>query len=90
MWRIYTVIGYFALALLIPICMASVGAWRRARASRLVNCPADGGAATIGLDRWYAVRMHALGNPEFRIHGCTRWPDRSGCRQDCLVQLTGR
>jgi hypothetical protein len=87
MWRIYTVIGYFVLALMIPICVASLQAWRRARAARVVICPADDRAATIAFDGWYAVRMHALGNPEFRVRECTRWPARAVCGQNCMVQI---
>ena len=87
MWSVYTIIGYFLLALLVPTGWALGRAWRRNRGPREVTCPASGGPAVISLDRWYAVRMHARGDDEFRVHTCSMWPDKEACAQRCLVQV---
>ena len=56
MWAIYTVIVYFALALLLPVGWVLVPVWRRARAERQVACPDAGATALVALDPWYAAR----------------------------------
>jgi hypothetical protein len=87
MWSVYTVIAYFILALAIPIGIAGWTIWRKTRASRRVSCPRDGAVSAVGLDPWYAMRMHLLGNPEVLVRQCTRWPEHGGCRQDCRAQI---
>jgi hypothetical protein len=87
MWSVYTIIGYFLLALLVPVVWALLPVWRRARGSRPVVCPANGGEALVGLDRWYAVRGRALGGREVRIRSCSKWPDRSSCGRECAGQI---
>jgi hypothetical protein len=87
MWSVYAVIGYFLLALLIPVCWALLPVWRRSRAARQVNCPAIAGAALIRLDPWYAMRGRVAGRDEFRVRDCSQWPARDKCAQQCLDQL---
>lgn len=89
MWVAYFFVIYLVLALAIPLCWALVPLWRRARGARQVDCPADSHIATINLDGSYAVRMRALGDRELRVRGCSRWPQRSNCDRDCLVQIGG-
>jgi hypothetical protein len=90
MWHILVVIGYFALALLIPIVWAGTTIWRKSRRLRSVTCPRDGSIAMVGLDRWHAMRMHAIGDPETRIRQCSRWPHGAPCAQDCEAQIGSR
>jgi hypothetical protein len=87
MWSVYTVIAYFVLALTIPIGIAALTIWKKTRASRPVACPRDGLTASVGLDPRYAMRMHALGNPELLVRQCTRWPEYGGCGQECRQQI---
>jgi hypothetical protein len=87
MWRVFLVIGYFALALLIPLTWMAVSVWRKARRPRAVVCPDNGSVSIVGLDSWHAVRMHALGNPEPFIERCSLWRDGAVCEQDCREQL---
>ena len=87
MWVMYFFVSYLALALIIPAAWALVPVWRRARAGKRVECPGASLVATVNLDPWYAVRMHALGNRELRVIGCSEWPQRCDCRQNCLGQM---
>jgi hypothetical protein len=87
MWSVYTIIGYFLLALLMPIGWALGRTWLNKRAPREVTCPANGCPASIALDQWYAVKMHARGDDEFRIRTCSLWPGQGGCSQPCLTQV---
>ncbi len=87
MWSIYAVIGYFLLALLIPVCWALLPVWRRTRVARQVHCPAIAAPALVSLDPWYAIRGRTIGKDEFRVRHCSRWPERENCAQECLGQL---
>lgn len=87
MWAVYVFIGYWILALAIPAIWALWPTWRRARIARQVSCPAFSGPALVTLDPWYAVRMHALGNAEWRVKSCGRWPAGRDCGQDCLENI---
>ena len=86
MWPVYLVIAWFLLALLLPPGWALWHTWRRARVSRHLTCPVNGGPARVTLDPWYAVRMHALGNNELRVIDCACWPERRDCSRECLEQ----
>jgi hypothetical protein len=87
MWVIYFFLSYLVLALAIPLGLALVPLWRRAQAARIVRCPAAAKSVTVRMDPWFAVKMHALGNPELRLRDCTEWPQRGECDRGCLVQL---
>ena len=89
MWAIYTVIVYFALALLLPVGWVLVPVWRRARAERQVACPDAGATALVALDPWYAARGRAIGAEERRVRSCSRWPEHAGCGRECLEQIHG-
>ena len=91
MWVTYFFVSYLVLALAIPLCWSLVPLWRRAREARSVRCPHVSQAATVLLDPWYAVKMHARGDRELRVKTCSQWPERCACGQDCLVEIaTGR
>lgn len=90
MWVTYFFLAYLLLALLIPTVLALGGVWRRARPARAVTCPELNKLAGVLLDPWYAVRMHAAGNPEGMIKRCSRWPERAACGRQCLVQIGTR
>ena len=66
MWVIYTVIGFFLLALLVPVAWSLTRVWRHANGTHAVTCPGIGEPALLCLDQWYAVRMHARGDAEGR------------------------
>ncbi len=87
MWVPYFFVSYLLLALAIPLGWSLVPLWRRASAARCVRCPDAQKPVTVRLDPWYAVKMHALGNPELRLQACTEWPGRRECSQQCLVQI---
>ena len=90
MWSVYTVIAYFLLALLIPICWALGNAWRHARTARQLTCPQLAAPAEVALDPWFAVRQRVSGANELRVLQCSRWPERSGCGRECLAQIAPR
>ena len=89
MWMIVLVLCYFLLALAAPVCWALWKVWRRTRGERPVTCPADRSPAQVGLDQWFAVRMHARGDAELRVLNCSSWPEHQNCARGCLTQVMG-
>lgn len=85
MWVSYFFVSYLVLALAIPLGWSLVPLWRRMREARCVQCPDAARSAVVRLDPWYAVKMHARGDREFRVRDCSQWPRR--CGQECLVQI---
>lgn len=90
MWVTYFFVSYLILALAIPLCLSLVPLWRRMREDRSVRCPGQSKTATVRLDPWYAVKMHALGEQELRVMDCSQWPEQCACGQECLVQIGAR
>ena len=60
--------------------------WFGYRQNRLITCPENQRPAGVRLDAWHAA-VTGMTKPEFRLSTCTRWPDRSGCAQECLRQI---
>ena len=90
MWPVLAFIGYLVLALAIPTIWMALSVLRRTTPERRVLCPRDGSPSLVKLDSWYAVRMHALGNPELLVGRCSRWPARAGCGQGCRAEMATR
>jgi hypothetical protein len=62
----------------------AVGAYQRARGRWLVTCPDSDEVADIELHARHAAVTSLVGEPEFRVRTCSRWPEHRGCAQDCL------
>ena len=87
MWAAIPFVVYLALALAIPVVWTLRPVWRKARVSRLVECPESEELARVTLDACYAVKMRALGDTGRRIGVCSRWPEQQGCGQECLRKI---
>ena len=81
--------------IILVIAFAAVGflwvlpAWRGYRKERTVTCPETGKPASVQVD---AARVAATawgGVPDVRLKECSRWPEKAGCGQDCLIELEG-
>ena len=75
---------FFAIALAAPAAWALGRVYFRNRGPHEVTCPEANHFATIRLDARHAAGMHALGETGRRVTACTLWPERQGCRQNCL------
>jgi hypothetical protein len=76
----------FVLSLL-PLSWLSLRAYRKYRGTRVITCPETCAPAAVELDAARAARSEMLGNVEYRLQSCTRWPEREGCGQECLAQI---
>jgi hypothetical protein len=72
---------------------AGIVARRLARAGlryhggRIVTCPETQHPAGVVVDAWHAIATSLTGKPRIRLRGCSRWPERAGCGQECLSQI---
>lgn len=81
---------------IVAIAVAAVGlswvlpSWRAYRRRSVVTCPETGAATGVHVDAGRVARSAWLGPLDLRLKSCTRWPERSGCGQECLGQLPVR
>ena len=81
---------------IVAIAVAAVGllwvlpSWRAYRRRCVVTCPETGQATGVHVDAARVARSAWLGPLDLRLRGCTRWPERAGCGEECLGQLPVR
>jgi hypothetical protein len=73
-----------ALAMLYVLTPVAADAFFRYRARRVLRCPETGKEAEVSVDARRAAFTSALGKTLLRVKDCSLWPERKGCRQDCL------
>ena len=76
-----------ALGMTTFMSVRGVRAYWRARGKRLVTCPETHCAAAVELDAKGAGLKAFRGGIYHCLQDCSRWPERQGCAQDCLVQV---
>jgi hypothetical protein len=57
------------------------------RGARLVTCPETGAPTGVEVKMTRAVASALVGQPNFRLKDCSRWPERRHCGQECLRQI---
>jgi hypothetical protein len=72
-----------ALAVLYVLLPLVAETFRRFRGTRLLRCPVTGEEADVEVDAGRAALASAFGRVLVRIKGCTLWPERKDCAQDC-------
>jgi len=87
-----------AIAVLLVAAVAAIRAaisWWKYRGDRVIECPENRRPAGVALDVGHAVR-YAMGHSAdlshwksggLRLAACSRWPEKSGCGQQCLAQI---
>jgi len=84
----------FAIVAIASVCTTSLFLGRMARqlyrfhGTRLVRCPETNEFATVTVDAWHAATTSLFDDPHVRLSGCSRWPERMNCGQNCLCQIT--
>jgi hypothetical protein len=78
-----------AVALLALVLLARIwwGNRLRWRGARIVTCPENEAPAVVQVDASYAARTAVAGDRVLRLSKCSRWPEKEGCRQECLDQI---
>jgi Protein of unknown function (DUF1761) len=72
--------------MLLPFALWLSEIRKRYSGSRLVACPENQQSAAVSIDARHAALTGIDGNPDLRLSGCTRWPERANCGAACLPQ----
>ena len=78
------VLAVVALGLLYVLTPLVADTFRRFRSPSLLSCPETGGPAEVGVDASRAALTSAFGRPSLRVKSCSLWPEKEGCKQDCV------
>jgi hypothetical protein len=63
-------------------------AFMRYRKIRRVNCPEEEKTALMNIDAKAAALAAAQGKTQLRVINCSLWPEKRGCAQRCLAQVS--
>lgn len=90
MLPVLAALAVFAALAAVLFAMPAVHGWgvyRRFRDKRTVVCPETQAGATVQGDALGAAATAMYGDPRLRLVACSRWPQRRGCGQECVVQI---
>jgi hypothetical protein len=82
-WLLLILVGVAMTGLLVQLVIGTL----RLRGTRLVTCPEARETTAVELAAGRSALSVALGEPNFRLKDCTRWPLREDCAQLCLAQI---
>lgn len=75
-----------AMAVLLIVRPSRV--WLRYRGRRVITCPENRTPAGVTVNARHAAATGLGKAPELRLSSCSRWPERAGCGQECLAQVS--
>jgi len=88
MSAIFLIVGILFILSLIPLVLLAARMHMRHRGTRVVTCPETHSPGAVKLDVGHATRTGAVGETELRVRLCSSWPERQGCGQGCLEELS--
>ena len=81
----------FAIAIVAILCITTFLLARisikfvQLRGRHEVVCPETGDVAIIRIDALRAAVSSTVAEAEVLVSDCSRWPQRKGCRQECVL-----
>jgi hypothetical protein len=88
MATIVTIAIIFSIGFVYVLIPVALSVYAEFRKPRELLCPEDNQSALVNVDARHAAATAAYGAESFRLSGCSRWPERAGCHQACLRQIT--
>jgi hypothetical protein len=85
--EIYLIVMLLTLASIYYVLPLALTTFRRYRGERIVNCPETRTPCAVQVDARHAAITTVLSDIELRMRSCSRWPDRKGCGQECMLQI---
>ena len=73
-----------AFGLFSVVIPAMLEAYYRYKENMVVTCPNAQKRAELILDRGRAALGAAFGKPALRVAGCSLWPPKQACHNECL------
>jgi hypothetical protein len=83
----YVLLTVLAVAVLAVVLVPLVRAWWKARGARLVTCPENQEPVRVEIDPLDAAFHEVFHTPSHGLKVCSRWPEKAGCGQECLIQI---
>lgn len=81
-------LGVLLAAVVIFGLAVATGAYARFRGKRVITCPENKQPAAVHINLSKVAGEAMLGKLDLRLDQCSRWPERAGCGQDCLSQIS--
>lgn len=85
--EIYLIVTLLMLASLYYVAPLAVTVFLRYRGKRIVSCPETRTPCAVEVDAKRAAITTVISHPELRMKSCSRWPQREGCGQECMLQI---
>ena len=82
------ILAVVALAVLVYLVRVGALTYWRARGARVVTCPETRAPAGVRVDAKGVALAALRGQHKLELDTCTRWPERAGCGQECLQEIT--
>jgi hypothetical protein len=82
-----TVLWILAVLATLVVVYRIASIWLRYSGNRLITCPENLRPAGVRVDAWRAAATALGQSPKLRLNTCSRWPEKSGCGQECLRQV---
>ncbi len=76
-----------ALVSLLMPALYVLEVYRVRRGVRQVTCPETKRAVSVEIDALHCATTSLAGTEYMRLSGCSRWPKRQSCDQDCVYEL---
>jgi hypothetical protein len=86
-WAVVLGVFMVGLGFLYVWVKAGVPAFLSYRGTRVVTCPENGHVTAVAVDARHAAATAFRRQPELRLATCSRWPEKQGCGQECLLQI---
>jgi hypothetical protein len=85
--RLLLIIGIALVLSIVPALFLLLRSYLKFRGQRVVTCPETRAPVAVELDAAHAAAAAMVGDPDFRLQSCSRWPEREDCGQQCLAQI---
>jgi hypothetical protein len=82
-----TTIAAVTVLTLAGMALWFVPMYRRFAGRRTVTCPETGTDAFVEVNALRYSATSLSDHPSLQLKGCSRWPERVSCGQDCLPQV---
>ncbi len=90
MTAVFWIILVVPSLILVTIVIRFAMAFQHLSGTRVLVCPETRSPVGATTKRgWTALTMAVGLKPELELDDCSRWPERAGCDQSCLMQLEG-
>ncbi len=77
-----------ALGAVYVVLPVMLDAFWRYHKRRSLTCPEEEKTASVRIDAKAAAWGAARDKTQLRVRDCSLWPEKSGCAQRCLAQLS--